>query len=34
MAVHASLFHMITVQQRVEVTKTLPGLHCRTHFHG
>ncbi len=34
MAVHHSLFNMVTVQQRVEVTETLPGLYCRTHFHG
>lgn len=30
MAVHHSLFNMVTVQQRVEVTETLPGLYCRT----
>ena len=30
MAVHTSMFNMITVQQRVEVTETLPGLYCRT----
>lgn len=30
MAVHHSLFNMITVQQRVEVVQTLPGLYCRT----
>ena len=30
MAVHYSMFNMITVQQRVEVTMTLPGLYCRT----
>ena len=30
MAVNNSMFNMITVQQRVEVTMTLPGLYCRT----
>ena len=30
MAVHHSLFNMISAQQRVEVTQTLPGLYCRT----
>ena len=30
MAVHNSMFNMITVQQRVEVTMTFPGLYCRT----
>lgn len=30
MAVHHSLFNMVTVQQRVEVAQTLPGLYCRT----
>ncbi len=30
MAVHHSLFNMITVQQRVEVTIVSPGLYCRT----
>ena len=30
MAVHHSLFNMISAQQRVEVIETLPGLYCRT----
>jgi len=30
MAVHHSLFNMISAQQRVEVTVDLPGLYCRT----
>ena len=30
MAVHHSLINMISAQQRVEVTQTLPGLYCRT----
>ena len=34
MAVYHSMFNMTMLQQRVEVTQTLPGLHCRTHFHG
>lgn len=34
MAVHHSLFNMVTVQQRVEVTETLPGLYCRTQISG
>ena len=30
MAVYNTMFNMISVQQRVEVTETLPGLYCRT----
>ena len=30
MAVHNSMFNMISAQQRVKVTQTLPGLYCRT----
>lgn len=30
MAVYHTMFHMSMLQQRVEVTQTLPGLYCRT----
>lgn len=30
MTVFRSMINMITVQQRVEVAQTLPGLYCRT----
>ena len=30
MAVHHSMFNMISAQQHVEVIETLPGLYCRT----
>ena len=30
MAVYNSMFNMSMLQQRVEVTLTLPGLYCRT----
>ena len=29
---HASMFNMISIQQRVEIAEILPDLHCRTHF--
>ena len=32
MAVYNPVFNMIMLQQRVEVTETLPGLYCRTQF--
>ena len=34
MAVYNTMFNMTMLQQRVEVAQTLPGLYCRTHFHG
>ena len=34
MAVHNSMFNMVMLQQRVEVTETLPGLYCRTQISG
>ena len=30
MAVYNTMFNMSMLQQRVEVTQTLPGLYCRT----
>ena len=30
MAVYITMFNMSMLQQRVEVTLTLPGLYCRT----
>ena len=30
MAVNVIMHNMISAQQRVEVTQTLPGLYCRT----
>ena len=32
MAVYNTMFNMAMLQQHVEVTQTLPGLYCRTHF--
>ena len=34
MEVYNTQFNMTMLQQHVEVVKTLPGLYCRTHFHG
>ena len=34
MAAYNTMFNMSMLQQHVEVTVDLPGLYCRTHFHG